>query len=70
MKHYTATEIKKLNGFSVSGNLNTNVCTLRLFDWDDETEMETDSVFIELTQKRLRTLIKMLETYVKPEAEE
>lgn len=70
MKHYTATEIKELNTFSVSGNTHTNICTLNLFNWDDETEMETDSVFIELTQKKARDLIKCLEVFLKPEMEE
>lgn len=68
MKHYTATEIKELNTFNVSGNLHTNVCKLNMFNLD-ENNIESDSVFIELTQNRLRTLIKMLEAYVKPEEE-
>lgn len=70
MKHYTATEIKELNTFSVGGNSNTNICHLNLYNWDDDTEMETDSVVIELTQKKLRSLIKCLEHFLKPEEEE
>lgn len=67
MKHYTATEIKKLNTFSTSGNFYENTCRLNLFNWDDETEMETDSVYIELTQKDIRNLIKCLQIHLKPE---
>lgn len=70
MKHYTATEIKKLNSFSFSGNTNTNICRLSLYNWDDETEMETDSVVIELTQKDIRDMIKCLNEFLKPEVEE
>lgn len=68
-KMYTATEIKQLNTFSVGGNFHENVCHLSLFNWDDETEMETDSVYIELTQRELKGLIKCLQRFVKPEEE-
>ena len=70
MKHYTATEIKELNSFSIMGDPNTNICTMTLYNWDDDTEMETDSVFIELTQKDIRAMVRCLEAYLKPEVEE
>lgn len=69
MKHYTATEIKKLNAFSISGNFYENTCVLNLYNWDDDTEIESDSVYIELTQKDIRSLIKCLSLHLKPEEE-
>ena len=69
MKHYTATEIKKLNTFSISGNFYENTCVLNLYNWDDDTEIESDSVYIELTQKDIRSLIKCLSLHLKPEEE-
>ena len=69
MKHYTATEIKELTNFAVGGNTHTNVCHLTLFN-EDENGVESDTVVIELTQKRLRSLITMLQVCLKPGEEE
>ena len=69
MKHYTSTEIKELTDFAVVGNIHTNVCSLTLFN-EDENGVESDTVVIELTQKKLRSLITMLQTYLKPGEEE
>lgn len=66
MKKYTSTEIKTLHEYSVGGNIHENTCWLSLYN-EDEDGVETDTVEIELTQKRIRGLIKSLETFLKPE---
>lgn len=66
MKNYTCTEIKNLHEFSVGGNIYENMCYLSLFN-EDDNGVETDTVVIELTQKDIRSLIKSLETFLKPE---
>lgn len=68
MKRYTATEIKELNSFSISGDPNANICKLNLYNRGDDN-VETDYVFIELTQKDIRSMIKCLEGFLKPEME-
>lgn len=68
MKHYTATEIKELHHFSVGGNIYENLCHLSLYN-EDEQGIESDTVVIELTQKDIRSLIKCLGLYLKPEEE-
>ena len=66
MKQYTATEIKELNTFATGGNIYENTCYLTLFN-EDENGIESDTVVIHLTQRDLRSLIKSLEHYLKPE---
>ena len=65
-KQYTSTEIKELHEFSVGGNIYENICWLSLFN-EDDYGVETDTVVIELTQKDIRSLIKSLETFLRPE---
>ena len=65
MKHYTCTEIKTLNEFSVGGNLNNpDSCFLTLYN-EDDNGIESDTVEIHLPQKRLESLIKCLIYYQK-----
>ena len=53
-------EIKEVNSWSFSGNLITkNNFTLTLYNEDDNGN-ETDTVFIRLTEKELRGMIKAL----------
>ena len=53
-------EIKEVNSWSFSGNLITKSnFTLTLFNEDDNGN-ETDTVFIRLTEKELRGMIKAL----------
>ena len=69
MKQYTKTEIKKLNSYQVSGVPNTNLCRMTLYNYSNEEPVETDAVFIELTQNNIRYMIKSLEAFLKPEEE-
>ena len=58
-------EIKEVNSWSFSGNLITKSnFTLTLFNEDDNGN-ETDTVFIRLTEKDLRDMIKVLSIYLK-----
>ena len=59
MKKYND-EIKEVNSWSFGGNLITkNNFTLTLYNEDDAGN-ETDTVFIRLTEKELRGMIKAL----------
>ena len=58
-------KIKEVNSWSFSGNLITKSnFTLTLFNEDDNGN-ETDTVFIRLTEKDLRDMIKVLSIYLK-----
>lgn len=58
-------EIKEVNSWSFGGNLITkNNFTLTLYNEDDNGN-ETDTVFICLTEKDLRDMIKVLSIYLK-----
>ena len=58
-------EIKEVNSWSFGGNLITkNNFTLTLYNEDDAGN-ETDTVFIRLTEKDLRDMIKVLSIYLK-----
>ena len=58
-------EIKEVNSWSFGGNLITkNNFTLTLYNEDDNGN-ETDTVFIRLTEKDLRDMIKVLSIYLK-----
>ena len=58
-------EIKEVNRWSFGGNLITkNNFTLTLYNEDDNGN-ETDTVFIRLTEKDLRDMIKVLSIYLK-----
>ena len=58
-------EIKEVNSWSFRGNLITkNNFTLTLYNEDDNGN-ETDTVFICLTEKDLRDMIKVLSIYLK-----
>lgn len=58
-------EIKEVNSWSIGGNLITkNNFTLTLYNEDDNGN-ETDTVFIRLTEKDLRDMIKVLSIYLK-----
>lgn len=69
MKYYTATELKEMNSYNIGGNPSTNTCTMTLYNRNEEEQIETDAVFIELTQKDINLLIRCLEMYLKPEEE-
>lgn len=66
MEGYTFTKIKNLTDFATGGNIYENTCWLSLYNVD-ENGNEIDTVVIELTQKDIRSLIKSLETFLKPE---
>ena len=58
-------EIKEVNSWSFGGNLITKSdFTLTLYNEDDNGN-ETDTVFIRLTEKDLRDMIKVLSIYLK-----
>ena len=58
-------ETKEVNSWSFGGNLITkNNFTLTLYNEDDNGN-ETDTVFICLTEKDLRDMIKVLSIYLK-----
>ena len=58
-------EIKEVNSWSFGGNLITKKnFTLTLYNEDDAGN-ETDTVFIRLTEKDLRDMIKVLSIYLK-----
>ena len=58
-------EIKEVNSWSFGGNLITKSdFTLTLYNEDDNGN-ETDTVFICLTEKDLRDMIKVLSIYLK-----
>ena len=58
-------EVKDVNSWSFGGNLITkNNFTLTLYNEDDNGN-ETDTVFIRLTEKDLRDMIKVLSIYLK-----
>ena len=58
-------EIKEVNSWSFGGNLITkNNFTLTLYNEDDNGN-ETDTVFIRLTEKDFRDMIKVLSIYLK-----
>ena len=58
-------ETKEVNSWSFGGNLITkNNFTLTLYNEDDAGN-ETDTVFIRLTEKDLRDMIKVLSIYLK-----
>ena len=58
-------EIKEVNSWSFGGNLITKSdFTLTLYNEDDNGN-ETDTVFIRLTEKDLRAMIKVLSIYLK-----
>ena len=58
-------EIKEVNSWSFGGSLITkNNFTLTLYNEDDNGN-ETDTVFICLTEKDLRDMIKVLSIYLK-----
>lgn len=60
-------DIKHLREFSVGGNIYEDTCWLSLYNEDIEGN-EYDTVYIELDRKQIRSLIKVLEMHLKPDA--
>lgn len=62
------TEVKELNSWSIGWNeFEPNSTFLSLYNWDDATEDETDTVVIHLSDKDVQDLAKCLNMILKGE---